>query len=173
MNLQGFEVINGFSGSLLASNLFNRAINDLESAVQDIAGLKDKVGDKEALERLGLRLKVLICFYRNARNTIQYQDILDRTDYENPPKEENIYPLDGDQKLLEIQNVTRSEIDNIHELIGLLEGSPLPLVELAPSLEEEDIFLIGPNIVEQLRKKVQIMLRRQLDVYRLYRRRQR
>lgn len=172
MNLQGFEVINGFSGSLLAGNLFNRAIDLLESALEDIAGLRAKVGDKEALDRLGLRLKVLICFYRNARNTIQYQDILDRTDYDNPPKEENIYPMDGDQKLREIQNVTRDEIDNINELINLLERSPVPLVEVAPSTDEEDIFLIGPNIVEQLRKKIQIMLRHQLDIYRLYRRRQ-
>ncbi len=172
MNLQGFELINGFSGSLLASNLLNQAINHLESALKDIARLRENVSDKKALELLELRLKVLVCFYRNARNTIQYQDILDRTDYEHPPKEENIYPMDGDQKLREIQNVTRNEIDNINELIGLLESSPVPLVEVAPSMSEEDIFLVGPNIVEQLRKKVQIMLRHQLDVYRLYRRRQ-
>jgi hypothetical protein len=172
MNLQGFELINGFSGSLLASSLLNQAISHLESALKDIAKLRENVSDKGTLDVLGLRLKALICIYRNARNTIQYQDILDRTDYEHPPKEENIYPMDGDQKLREIQNVTRNEIDNINELIGLLEGSPIPLVELAPSMAEEDIFLIGPNIVEQLRKKVQIMLRHQLDVYRLYRRRQ-
>jgi hypothetical protein len=174
MNLQGFEVINGFSGSLLAGNLFNRAIGLLESALQDIDKLLgDRAGDTERLDRLALRLKALVCFYRNARNTIRYQDILDRTDYEHPPKEENIYPLDGDQKLGEIQNVTRDEIDNMTALIGLLESSPVPLIELAPTPDEEDIFLIGPDIVEQLRKKVRIMLRHQLDVYRLYRRRQR
>jgi len=145
MNLQGFEVINGFSGSLLASNLFNRAINLLQSGLEDIASLRDKVGDKDALDRLGLRLKVLVCFYRNARNTIQYQDILDRTDYEHPPKEENIYPMDGDQKLRESQNVTRNEIDNINELIGLLESSLVPLVELAPSMDEEDILSFPPK----------------------------
>ncbi len=172
MNLQGFEMINGYSGSLLASNLLNRAIDHLESALQDIAGLRGSVHNKEALDRLRLRLKTLVCFYRNARNTIQYQDILDRTDYERPPKEENIYPMDGDQKLREIQNVTRNEIDNINELIALLENSPVPLVEHAPSMDEEDIFQIGPNIVEQLRKKIQVMLRHQSDVYRLYRRRQ-
>ena len=172
MNLQGFEVINGFSGSMLASHLFNQAIAYLESALRDINGAMERGDDKGRLDQLALRLKTLVCFYRNARNTIRYQDILDRTDYEHPPKEENIYPMDGDQKLREIQNVTRDEIDNINELIGLLESSPFPLIELASSMDEEDIFLIGPNIVEQLRTKVQIMLRHQLDVYRLYRRRQ-
>jgi len=172
MNLQGFEIINGFSGSLLASNLFNLAIRNLESAVTDLTALSEKLSNRPAGEALRLRLKALIGVYRNARNTIQYQDILDRTDYEHPPKEENIYPMDGDQKLREIQNVTRDEIDNANELAGLLESAKVPLVEVAPASAEEDIFLIGPDIVAQLRKKVQTMLRHQLDVYRLYKRRQ-
>jgi hypothetical protein len=172
MNLQGFELINGFSGSLLASNLLNQAIGSLDSAVKDLAALRDKAADKAYAETLGLRLRALRGVYRNARNTIQYQDILDRTDYAHPPKEENIYPVDGDQKLREIQNVTRDEIDNANELADLIEQSQVPLIEVAPSAAQEDIFLIGPNIVDQLRKKVQIMLRHELDVYRLYRRRQ-
>jgi hypothetical protein len=172
MNLQGFELINGFSGSLLASNLLNQAIGSLESAIRDLGALREKVSDQGYMDTLRLRLKVLSCVYRNARNTIQYQDILDRTDYQHPPKEENIYPMEGDQKLREIQNVTRDEMDNANELAGLLENARVPLVEVAPTKAEEDIFLIGPDIVEQLHKKVQIMLNHQLDVYRLYRRRQ-
>jgi len=175
MNLQGFELINGFSGSLLAGNLLNQAIAGLQSALKDIEGMRGNVSDEkvlDALDILGLRLKVLACFYRNARNTIQYQDILDRTDFVNPPQEENIYPMDGDQKLREIQNVARDEIDNINELAGLLEKSRVPLLELASTPAEEDIFLLGPDIVRQLRKKVRIMLDHELDVHRLYRRRQ-
>ncbi|OGD20087.1 MAG: hypothetical protein A2W03_00225 [Candidatus Aminicenantes bacterium RBG_16_63_16] len=172
MNLQGFELINGFSGSLLASNLLNQAIGSLESAIKDLAALREKIADRPYADTLGSRLRALRCVYRNARNTIQYQDILDRTDYGPPPNEENIYPLDGDQKLREIQIITRDEIDNTNELANLLESAKTPLVEVAPAMAEEDIFLIGPNIVEQLRKKTQIMLRHELDVYRLYRRRQ-
>lgn len=172
MNLQGFELINGFSGSLLASNLLNQAIASLESALRDLAVLRDKVADKAYADGLSSRLRVLRCVYRNARNTIQYQDILDRTDTEHPPKEENIYPMEGDQKLREIQNVTRDEIDNANELASLLENATIPLVEVAPLAAEEDIFLIGPDIIGQLRKKVEIMLRHQLEVYRVYRRRQ-
>jgi hypothetical protein len=150
MNLQGFEVINGFSASLLAGNLFSQAVGLLESALQDIAGLRDKAGDKEALDRLGWRLKALVCFYRNAGHTIQYQDILDRTDYEHPPKEENIYPMDGDQKLREIQNVTRNEIDTVNELVGLPKK---PVLDRArSSKEEEDIFLLGLDIVDSRKK---------------------
>jgi hypothetical protein len=137
--------------------------------------LRINLHDREKLDQMNLlelRLKTLICFYRNAKHTIQYQDILDRTDYAHPPVEQNIYPMDGDQLLREIQIVTRQEIDNVKELIGLLQASKVPLVEVAPTMAEEDVFLIGPNLVEQLRKKVEIILKHQLDVHRLYRRRQ-
>ena len=175
MNLQGFEMVNGYSGSLIATGIIQGAVANLLSAVSKVEGIRDRTTDENTIVRmdaLHLRLKTLICFYQNVKNTIQYQDILDRTDYEHPPVEENIYPMDGDQLLREIQIVTRAEIDNINELISFLESSKVPLLKLAPSMEEEDIFLIGPNIVEQLRKKIAIMLRHQLDVNRLYRRRQ-
>jgi len=175
MNLQGFEMINGYSGSLLASWALNQAISQIESAVDDVAKIEKNLNNKshaQKMEWLSLILKTLSCFYKNAKHTIQYQDILDRTDYENPPEEQNIYPLDGDQLLREIQIVTRNEVDNTYELISILGSTNLPLVKTAPSLEEEDVFNLGPNIVEQLKKKVDIMLKHQLDVNRLYKRRQ-
>ena len=117
-------------------------------------------------------LRLMSIFYRNALYTIQYQDILDRSDHSQPPVEENIYPMDGDQKLREIQIVTRHDIDNTNELIRLLETSRVPLVRTAPTKQEENIFTLGPDLVDQLKKKVAITLKHQLDVYRLYRRRQ-
>ncbi len=170
MNLQGFELINGFSGSLITGNLFTQAITLLQSAIDDIGKLKKTPDDSWAV--LQTRLKTLICFYRNALYTIQYQDILDRSDYSQPPVEQNIYPMDGDQKLREIQIVTRHDVDNTNELIQLLENSKVTLVQTAPSKEEEDIFILGPDFIEQLKKKVAITLKHELDVHRLYHRRQ-
>ena len=115
---------------------------------------------------------MLICFYRNVLYTVQYQDILDRSDYTKPPVEENIYPMDGDQKLREIQIVTRHDIDNTLELIRLLESSKVPMVFTAPTKNDEDIFTLGPDLIDQLKKKVAITLKHQLDVHRLYHRRQ-
>jgi len=175
MNLQGFEMINGYSGSLLAGWSLNQSINNIQSAVKGVEQIKINLTDKkkiEKMEMLRLRLETLICFYKNAKNVIQYQDILDRTDYETPPEEENIYPLEGDQLLREIQNVTRDEIDNTYKLISLLESTKIPLVKTSSTVEDEDIFNLGSNIIEQLKKKVNIMLKHQLEVNRLYKRRQ-
>ncbi len=170
MNLQGFEVINDFSGSMLAGNQFTQAITLLQSAIDDLGNVTKSPDDRWAL--LQNRLRTLICFYRNALYTIQYQDILDRSDYSQPPVEQNIYPMDGDQKLREIQIVTRHDIDNTNELIRLLETSRVPLVLTAPTKEEEDIFILGPDLIDQLKKKVAITLKHQLEVHRLYHRRQ-
>jgi len=152
MNLQGFEVINGFSGSMIAGTQFTMAITLLQSAIDDLAKVSKSPDDQWAL--LQNRVRTLICFYRNALYAIQYQDILDRSDYAHPPVEENIYPMDGDQKLREIQIVTRHDIDNTNELIRLLENSRVPLVQTAPTKAEEDIFALGPDLIEQLKKKV-------------------
>jgi hypothetical protein len=80
--------------------------------------------------------------------------------------------MDGDQKLREIQIVTRHDIDNTNELIRLLETSRVPLVLTAPTKAEEDIFTLGPDLIDQLKKKVAITLKHQLEVHRLYHRRQ-
>ncbi len=172
MNIQGFEIINGFSGSMIAGNIFLQAVNHLQAAIVELEKLCDSGLPKE-LALLQLRLKVLNCFYRNAVYTIQYQDILDRADRSTPPKEENWYPMDGDQFLAEIQNITRHDVDNTLELANLIESSKEVLVLTASKPEEEDIFLLGPNLVEQLRKKVEITLKHQLELYRIFKRRQR
>ncbi len=175
MNLQGFEMINGYSGSLLAAGWLEQALGLLRAAAEDLGRMPAPANKGEAsdfLVGLAPRVKALIACCRNAKNVIQYQDILDRTDYRRPPREQNIYPMDGDQLLREIQIVTRQEIDNTSELISLLESTRVPLLETATVAEEEDIFLFGPDLGEQLRKKADTMLRHQLDVHRLYRRRQ-
>jgi len=172
MNIQGFEIINGFSGSMIAGNFFSQAAGHLQAAIDELETLR-KNGLPKELALLQTRLKVLACFYRNALYTIQYQDILDRADYATPPKEDNYYPMDGDQLLMEIQNITRHDVDNTLELIRLLESTKETLVWTAPTPAEEDIFLLGPNLVEQLYKKNEITLKHQLELYRLFKRRQR
>ncbi len=175
MNMQGHEAINGYSGSMMASRCFDSAIAHLRAAVRDLQSIAETTKRKEIGEKISLlqmRLKTLVCIYRNARNAVKYQDILDRTDYSTPPVEENIWPMDGDQKLREIQNITRDEIDNTYELVGLLKEAPVPLLFLAPNQADEDVMQIGPDIIQQLHKKIAIMVKHQLDVHRLYKRRQ-
>lgn len=75
MNLQGFEMINGYSGSLSATWALNQAISQIESAVNDVEQISQKLKDRnqaQKMELLWLRLKILSCFYKNVKHTIQY-----------------------------------------------------------------------------------------------------
>ncbi len=173
MNLQGFEIINGYSGSLLGKIAFEQAVSAVSAAISTLEEIKISDQTKKAgFDLLNKRLRVLRCCYRTSLNAIAYQDILDRTDYENPPQEENIYPVEGSQKLRELQNITRAEVDNMVDLISLIEDNPGLYFELAPTAAEEDIFIYGPDIVKQLKTKIRIMLDHELDANRLYIRRQ-
>jgi hypothetical protein len=53
----------------------------------------------------------------------------------------------------------RWELDNVTELIKLTEASPAPLFTIAPRKDMECSFLIGPDFVEQLKRKRAIMLK--------------
>ncbi len=175
MNTQGVRFIQGYSGAWLASATLDYVAGTIRTAAERFAGIAGRVTDPDKKDRLGitaLRLRAYACLCQTARNAIQYQEILDRTDYSHPVKQSTIYPLDGDQRLRELQNITRNEIDNINELIGLLESARHPLLQVAATPAEEDIFLLSPDLVPQLRKKVKIMLDHQLDANRLYQRRQ-
>lgn len=174
MNLQGFEMINGYSGSLLARMLIEEATDHVEAATDAAESLAAALSghDADRFELLASRLRALNCVYTTVANAVRYQEILDRTDYEQRPTEENIWPVEGDQRLREIQNVTRSEVDNCTRLADILESTDRPVLDLAETPEEEWIFQYGPDIVEHLERKVALTLDHQRDLHRLYERRQ-
>ena len=53
----------------------------------------------------------------------------------------------------------RWELDNVNDLIRLIEQSPVPLIHTAPRDDMQCSFLIGADLLDQLKKKVRIMLK--------------
>ena len=175
MNTQGVEFVHGYSGAWLASANLDYVAATARSAADRMEGIAGRIADAAKKDRLATtasRLRAYACLCRTARNAINYQAILDRTDTTRTVRQVPIYPLDGDQRLRELQSITREEIDNVDELIGLLQSARHPLLAVAPTPAEEDIFLLNPDLVAQLRRKVRIMLDHQLDANRIYQRRQ-
>jgi hypothetical protein len=78
-----------------------------------------------------------------------------------PPKAAN---WDGAPGNLEWNEIMRDELDNTNELIAMLENGGLELTARASDPRYEDTFLIGPDIVDQLKKKTAIMREHWLDV---------
>jgi hypothetical protein len=57
----------------------------------------------------------------------------------------------------------RDELDNTTGLIELLESGGINQVLTATDPADEDPFLLGPGLVEQLRQKCRIMRKHWLD----------
>ena len=58
----------------------------------------------------------------------------------------------------------RDELDNTTELVGILERGGIAQILTASDPAEEDTFLLGPSIIQQLKNKLLIMRRHWLDV---------
>jgi hypothetical protein len=145
---------------------------------------KEKVSNlqlKEKLELNALRAEAQHCFLTNISNTIQIAAIsYEREKYADSCREEtdpNILafsdsdqiPWDlGSMQLQVIYRLQRSELDNTNELIGILQKSSEPLIVSVSDKSQEGFYKYGPDLIDQLRNKVELMLRHWRDVDELY-----
>ena len=67
-----------------------------------------------------------------------------------------------------ILETARFEIDNTAVLMLLLRANAEPLLHLAASREEEDIRVLGPDLANQLQKKLDIMNAHWQDYKRIF-----
>ena len=58
----------------------------------------------------------------------------------------------------------RDELDNAQELIALLEKGGMDLICHAKDSIHEDTFLLGPDLINQVKKKRKIMLDHWRDI---------
>jgi hypothetical protein len=105
----------------------------------------------------------------NARDAIQFQHLLDST------KDGRLRrPVEFQEELTDIpewralKDIARREIDNSSVLIALLQSHKAPLIDLAKTSGEENIRVLGPDLVDQLRKRVKIMIAHWQDYERLF-----
>jgi len=127
----------------------------------------DSAPEKVVFRKMAISLRMYCCFIRSGANFYSAQLIRDRNVEKlsqmapAPPKLAN---WSGDPDLIPFNEVMRDEFDNAQELIDLLEGGGMDLLCHATDAGEEDIFLLGPDIVDQLKKKRKIMRRHWLDI---------
>ncbi len=171
LDIQNSSFIRGYSGVFIATRALDKATAKLSRAAVLVLEVAVAVDDDRLAAKLRLhadRIRLLACFMRNAKNAIRFQHVVDTTDYERSPEISPEWPLDAEPNLLRFEEITRGEIDNTHEIIRLIRGREATMLELAPSHELEDVFLMSPRICEQLERKTHIMLDHLLDGKRLY-----
>ncbi len=143
-----------------------RALSMARSAARTMENLED-APQGEWLTKIALGLKMWASEVRSIHNFYHAQLIRDK--YADILAGEPKIPLkvetwDGDPGYLEWIEIMRDEFDNTNELIAMLEDGGIELVARAKKPRYEDTFLLGPDLIDQLKKKAHIMREHWLDV---------
>ena len=112
--------------------------------------------------------RLLSCIWRSCRNTIDF-GLLPARAAEKPfaPAVEGM-PV-GDPDRQRMYEVIRDEIDTIRRFVITWDDEdPERIVTVAAKKEDEDTFTLGPDLREQLNRKILIMISKWEDIERLY-----
>jgi hypothetical protein len=162
----------GYGARLLFQRVIETTVPDIENAVRRAARLRDSATDSAAKARwdlYGRRLEAVICLLHSADHMVAYQAQLDRVNALGIKPEANP-PLGAESSWdrTDMMRLAREEIDNTVRLKRLIESTPEPILDLAPVREEETIMRLGPDLVGQLQRKIDIMNSRWKDYDRLF-----
>ena len=148
------------------------AVDEYRKRVDSVARVLehlDGAPEEEFFRGVARSLRITASFVRSANNFYAMQIVRDRNKEKLtgapriPPKTPT---RTGDPDLLLMDRYMRDELDNAAELIDLLEAGGIRRLTLAKTPAEEDTFVLGPDLVAQLKRKRTIMRRHWLDASR-------
>ncbi|WP_321474714.1 hypothetical protein [uncultured Paludibaculum sp.] len=146
----------------------NGALDEALAAARLLDTVKD-APESEWLHRLSLSLGLWVSEVRSIHNFYFAQLLRDRNQNEpgngqrSPAK---IATWTGAPGYLEWFDLERAEFDNTVEMVRLLEDGGLPLFSRAKTARDQDTFVMGPDIVGDLKHKASIMRGHWLDAQR-------
>lgn len=146
------------------------AIDALRSRLEGIGKTLQEISQAAEDEYFGDMAKsvgIYASMVRSAGNFSRVQEVRERRseDLAAPEHRPTKTPTwTGDPDLLIINDAMRDELDNADQLIGLLAGGGMDLICHSDSPAEEDTFLFGPDLIDQIKRKRSIMRRHWLDI---------
>ncbi|OGF98282.1 MAG: hypothetical protein A2Z86_08865 [Candidatus Glassbacteria bacterium GWA2_58_10] len=143
-----------------------RALGMATGAARTLERLED-APEGPFLKDIGLALRMWAGEVRSINNFFHAQLIRDKNaEILAGPKRipAKVGTWEGDPGNLEWNEIMRDELDNTNELIEMLENGGMKLVACAKDPRYEDTFLLGPDLINQLKKKAKIMREHWLDI---------
>ena len=170
LNNQGSGFVKGYYATFIAMKALDKANNEFSLAQKSYVKLMDNTEAKlkTQLKLAYDRIELLKCFVNNYKNAMEFQNIVDETDFTQTPELTLRWPQNPDPKLLSFERINRNEVDNTFKIISLIENREREMLVLAPSVELEDIFWLTTEITNQLKLKANIMLDHHLDGKKIY-----
>jgi hypothetical protein len=146
------------------------AVDNLTGDLKRVSSLIERIKnapEQKFLDNLARAIRIYACVVSTCGNFNDAQiirnrnrDLLARPDH-RPNK---IPTWTGDQDLLDFNEIMRKELDNTQDLVNLLESGGRDLVYTARPPFPEDTFVLGPDIINQLKTKRKIMLAHWIDI---------
>lgn len=172
IDIQGMRMFEGYGAHMLVQRVYEMVMANLSNAEKMAEGLFQKETNtlrKKNWKMLKDRLKVLHSLVRTIDNVITYQALLDLAKSRATEPEENAVLGTGESwDRQEILRIARNEMDNAVSLKRLLEESQITLIHTSKIPEYETIRMLGPDLISQLKNKIDIMNRHWLDYNRIY-----
>ncbi len=144
-------------------------LSKLNMAIDLLEEVGNEAPEFELIQNLATGLRLYGSFIRSAGNFAEAQVIRERNlsnIASGPHRPGKAGDWTGDQDLQRFNAIMRDELDNSQELIDILENGGMDFIQHAKTSEYEDTFLLGPDLVEQLKLKRKIMLRHWTDIER-------
>jgi hypothetical protein len=161
-----FMDIHGGNGVILPGGTVDHFIKKLQTVSETLENIPG-APEKEFLQNMAVSLRIYSSVVRSCGNFYQAQVIRNRNIDklgESVHRPDKIPTWTGDQDLLDFNVIMRDELDNTQNLIDLLENGGMDLINHAKDPSSEDTFLLGPDLIKQLKQKRKIMLAHWLDI---------
>jgi hypothetical protein len=150
----------------LPEGVVNNFLGDLKTVYTSIGNIKN-APEQKFLNDFAKSLHIYCCVVRSYGNFNDAQLIRNRNmeilagQVHRPSKTST---RTGDKDLQDFNSIMRNEFDNAQELIDLLENGGMDLVVHAKAPFSEDTFLLGADLIEQLKLKRKVMLAHWRDI---------
>jgi hypothetical protein len=161
IDIQAMRMYDGWGARLLFQRTIEITLPRLRRAVSLVDGIGAAAKDDAARGRWSLmskRLQAVAYLLQSGDDMVEYQAQLDRVKGLGEKPEAN--PVLGVQSgwdRTDLMETARREIDTMVALDRLLESTSEPILDLAPTPEEETIMRLGPNVAAQIKHKVEVM----------------
>ena len=150
--------------------LLERAFGELRGVAETLENMKEDAPAGGWLFNVATSVRITMSMTRSMMNFFGAQKIRDRhadaLAREQPYVPDKTYDWDGEGEILQWNERMRDEFDNASELLALLEERGTEQIFHAVELRHQSCFLLGPDLVGDLTKKVKIMRDHWLDVER-------
>ncbi len=146
------------------------AISTARDRFDGVAARLDALGDDPDVgywRQMAASLRLYGCILQSCGNFHAMQIIRDRSG----KKLRAHGPLrptrtgEGESDFALVNDILRDELDNTARTIGLLKRAGLEIISHATDPADEDTFLLGPNILDQLERKRALMRAHWLDAH--------